>query len=450
MGGDGVWQDCQFVPEEIALVSIISLGARSLATVSEKRGAVRPASERSNPRPDAVLRDEQFGEWLNLIFASLVTKLTGRSVTPKRRFTPGGRPYWEFKSSGPERERVTTPTATAILEKERPSDGRFFKSPTGRWRKLTKSGIEGSMNWAQEMLVRAVAQHNPRLMPTPETCESFMGLPVGWTDPARKGTGSQLFLASARDLGALRPKASSERRSHAEETQVTIAPVPNVTKTPTKGKQGMKTQAIIKAEPDILSGSLQSIDDESLANEVKRRYDMIGKRLKELRPLFIELRKRFFNLPNGSSIMGCKTWTEFCEKHLKYSDRHVRRLIEGDNPATEKHRSKPRPNGGVTIGTARADSRASLLGNSAAARRSFAISHSPIDDSETWSKEEAVRQIFSWTLSCIKGFSLTEKRQIIEDVIAKLRDEMAFEKVDAGKTAIEPCSPAPIPESLAA
>lgn len=105
----------------------------------------------------------------------------------------------------------------------------------------------------------------------------------------------------------------------------------------------MKTKAIVQAEPDILSGSLQAMGDETLATEFKRQYNAIGKRLKELRPLYIEIRKRFFKLRKGGSIMGCKTWTEYCEKHLKYSDRHVRRLIEGGNPATEKHGTKQKP-----------------------------------------------------------------------------------------------------------
>jgi hypothetical protein len=61
----------------------------------------------------------------------------------------------------------------------------------------------------------------------------------------------------------------------------------------------------------------------------------------------------------------------------------------------------------------------------------FAIAHSPIDGSETWAKEDASRRIVSWTLSCLKGFSLIEKRQIVDDVIAKLRDELAFEAADA-------------------
>lgn len=64
---------------------------------------------------------------------------------------------------------------------------------------------------------------------------------------------------------------------------------------------------------------------------------------------------------------------------------------------------------------------------------SFTISHSPVDDSETWAMEDAVRHIVSWTLHCLKGFALIEKRRIVEDVIGKLRDELAFEAPDASQ-----------------
>ena len=62
---------------------------------------------------------------------------------------------------------------------------RFYQNSKGRWRKCAKTGRDGSMNWLQEMLVRAVVQRNPKLMPTPEVCESFMGFPIGHTDLKR-------------------------------------------------------------------------------------------------------------------------------------------------------------------------------------------------------------------------------------------------------------------------
>jgi DNA (cytosine-5)-methyltransferase 1 len=83
---------------------------------------------------------------------------------------------------------TTTPTGMAVLEPEWP-DGRINKNGEGRWRKWTKRGTEGSASWPQEIIVRAVTQRNPRLLPTPECCEDFMGFPRGWTCLAGETTG---------------------------------------------------------------------------------------------------------------------------------------------------------------------------------------------------------------------------------------------------------------------
>jgi hypothetical protein len=79
---------------------------------------------------------------------------------------------------------TTTPTYINALEKEWAGD-RFHQTSKGRWRKRAKTGVTGSMNWAQEMLVRTVIQKNPKLLPTPEASEQFMGFPIGHTDLGR-------------------------------------------------------------------------------------------------------------------------------------------------------------------------------------------------------------------------------------------------------------------------
>ena len=53
--------------------------------------------------------------------------------------------------------------------------------PSGRPRKLSKNGTDGSMNWAQLMLHKG-------LIPTPELCEYYMGWPIGATDLQPLGT----------------------------------------------------------------------------------------------------------------------------------------------------------------------------------------------------------------------------------------------------------------------
>ena len=125
-----------------------------------------------------------------------------------------GRDWWTLKSSKPSIARpmypspvVTTPTATAILESE--WSERFYKTPKGRWRKRTKNGIEGSMSWAQEMLVRSVAQKNPNLLPTPEACDEMMGFPAGWTDPNVPNEKLAMVPKKAKQVGNTPPDRDS-------------------------------------------------------------------------------------------------------------------------------------------------------------------------------------------------------------------------------------------------
>jgi hypothetical protein len=57
----------------------------------------------------------------------------------------------------------------------------------------------------------------------------------------------------------------------------------------------------------------------------------------------------------------------------------------------------------------------------------FASSRSPIDDSETPSKEEAARHVVCLTLSVIKRFPRVEKHWIVDEVVARLRDASALD-----------------------
>jgi len=96
---------------------------------------------------------------------------------------------------------ITTPSAMAVMESEFPvidqemlqnekilkniqkngitnpkeGDRRLVQTKSLRFRKMAKSGITGSCNWAQEMCARG-------LSPTPEAAEQMMGFPTGWTD----------------------------------------------------------------------------------------------------------------------------------------------------------------------------------------------------------------------------------------------------------------------------
>jgi hypothetical protein len=123
---------------------------------------------------------DPIGFLLRTLIASYARTATKLLVKWKKKATPAGRSYWELgaselRTAAIERGFFATPTATMPLEKEWGSDGRFFKLKSGRWRKRTKAGNTGSMNWCQEMACR---NQNP----TPELCEQHMGYPIGWTD----------------------------------------------------------------------------------------------------------------------------------------------------------------------------------------------------------------------------------------------------------------------------
>ena len=67
----------------------------------------------------------------------------------------------------------STPTKVMPVETHL-TDDRIRILPSGRPRKLSKNGTDGSMNWAQLMLHKG-------LIPTPELCEYYMGWPIGAT-----------------------------------------------------------------------------------------------------------------------------------------------------------------------------------------------------------------------------------------------------------------------------
>lgn len=74
----------------------------------------------------------------------------------------------------------STPTKVMPVETNLTPD-RIRILPSGRPRKLSKNGTDGSMNWAQLMLYKG-------LIPTPELCEYYMGWPIGATALQPLGT----------------------------------------------------------------------------------------------------------------------------------------------------------------------------------------------------------------------------------------------------------------------
>jgi hypothetical protein len=118
-----------------------------------------------------------------------------------------------------------------------------------------------------------------------------------------------------------------------------------------------KTSSVSKMsedEPEEISGSMRltssaaSIAErEKLAKTLEKLFDEAFnpyfRKLKELRPMITELRQHFMKLKSGETIAGCGNWTEYCDKVLHRSDRRVRQIMGGANPASEKHSRKSLP-----------------------------------------------------------------------------------------------------------
>lgn len=88
-----------------------------------------------------------------------------------------------------------------------------------------------------------------------------------------------------------------------------------------------------------------SLADEQLAIRVRDGLAAFRPRYEEWRPFAIELHARFEarkKAGSGTEILGCRTWKQFCEEVLHYSARHVRRLMEGENPAGKYRNQTPR------------------------------------------------------------------------------------------------------------
>jgi hypothetical protein len=81
-------------------------------------------------------------------------------------------------------------------------------------------------------------------------------------------------------------------------------------------------------QPLILRGSTPA-DREARAQQLANLF--VG----ELVPLLVQVRKDFLEKERDELIFNCKTFTQYCNQVLRYSESHIRRLIAGHNPATE-------------------------------------------------------------------------------------------------------------------
>jgi len=105
-----------------------------------------------------------------------------------------------------------------------------------------------------------------------------------------------------------------------------------------RDKLEKRNQAIVptaKAEPIKMSGPR---DREMRARDLAAAFnDACVKFIDAYKPDIVQVRKDFLEKGKNETICGVKTFSEYCERVLRYSYSHIRRLIAGQNPATSKH-----------------------------------------------------------------------------------------------------------------
>jgi hypothetical protein len=80
---------------------------------------------------------------------------------------------------------------------------------------------------------------------------------------------------------------------------------------------------------------------EERAEYVATYFDPFARKVSDdFREIITQLRVDFRGLKKGDRIMECRTWTEFCSKVLKRTDRAVRYIIAGGNPRSKRKSSE--------------------------------------------------------------------------------------------------------------
>ncbi len=98
-----------------------------------------------------------------------------------------------------------------------------------------------------------------------------------------------------------------------------------------------------EAEQDIMSSTPSEREARGQALAEKFRTGLGGafvKFLGEHKDEIIEVRKDFLLKPKTELICGCRTWEDYCTNFLGYHPRHVRRIVEGNNPALSDAENK--------------------------------------------------------------------------------------------------------------
>jgi hypothetical protein len=194
-----------------------------------------------------------------------------------------------------------------------------------------------------------------------------------------------------------------------------------------------------KGEPEITSGSKglsrsvpPIVAREKLAKKVEKlavdafsMYEHSLKKLSELRPLVAQLRERFMELKPDEKIAGCSTWTEYCKRVLGRTDRRVRQILEGANPASQKHSPKylqaktentpPEPARSISVNVQKVPFEPKTV-------------KLPAARAADWTLEMVVEKSFIFVCSVFEKAKLPEEdhNKAVEQLLDKLRQEIVL------------------------
>jgi hypothetical protein len=153
-------------------------------------------------------------------------------------------------------------------------------------------------------------------------------------------------------------------------------------------------------QEEVSSASLEDLrgmTNDELLKRVKSGFQKIAAEL----PYILELRSRFARLKRGNAnIGGCKTWKEFCVKHLHRTDRRIRQVVAANSLVDRGKR----------------------LGLPANKKRTEAGTTPPAASSN-WDAEETSRKCFAYVVNALEHLSVSEANRVLLDLIEKLQDE---------------------------
>jgi hypothetical protein len=80
----------------------------------------------------------------------------------------------------------------------------------------------------------------------------------------------------------------------------------------------------------------EKMSDAELARYCIREGRYLMRRIEHYRLYLLVLRERFRSLDGSKTILGCRTWNEFCTERLEYTKRAMNYMLAGGNKDAKK------------------------------------------------------------------------------------------------------------------